>query len=1048
MANANETTVKFKADISSLKKGIQQANRQIRLANSEFKASSAGLDDWNSSADGVNAKLTQLSSILDAEKSKLANLEKQYELTAAAEGETSRGAQELLIKVNNQRAAVAKTEKEITKYTARLEEINSSAGNAESGTEDLRTASEKLTDTIAEQEKSLSGLKAEYANVALSQGESSSEAQELARQITALSNELNENKNKLAAAESAADKFDTSLDDVKDGSDTASDGFTIMKGALAALVADGISKATQAFKDLLTETSKASNSLQVQTGASTEEMQQFNAEMNDLYKHNYGESLQDIADSMAKVVQNSKETDPSKIKELTKNALILKDSFGFDVAESMRAVNMLMDQFGVNGDEAFNLIAQGAQNGLDKNGDLLDTINEYGVHYAQQGYNAEQFFNSLENGAAAGTFSIDKLGDAMKEFGIRSKDTANSTTEGFSLIGLDADTMRDKFAAGGNSAQEATAQTLDALFSMDDQVKQNQAGVDLFGTMWEDLGSDGVKALMDVNGEADKTADTMADIDSIKCDDVGSSLTELGRIIKVDVIQPIVNDVLPNIKTFIDKVKNLKQTFSDLSPVIAAVGTALAGLAITAMIGNFAKMIALIKSWTVVTKLQAVAQTALNVAMNMNPIGIVISLVAGLVAAFMVLWKKSDKFRAFWIGMWDKIKTAFSAVVTWFKTNWQTLITFLMNPIAGLFKYFYEHFDGFREFVDNFVAQIKAFFAGLWQGIKDIFTPVIEWFTTLFTSLWEGIKAIFTPVIEWFSELFSSVFQTISDIFNNLVVFFSGIWEIIKAIFTPVVEWFKEVFQSAWDGIKNIWGAVTEFFSGIWSGIKSVFSSIGGWFSGKFTSAWNGIKKAWGAVGTFFSGVWTAIKQPFSTVASWFKNTFKKAWEGVKNVFSTGGKIFDGIKDGISNVFTTVVNGIIKGINKVISVPFDAINSAIDWVRDLEIAGFNPFDDLETITVPQIPELAKGGVLKKGQTGYLEGDGDEAVVPLQKNTGWLDEIAARLREKLDSKGGVISGGKGSATVVNNFYQTNNSPKSLSRLEIYRQSKNLLSAKGV
>ena len=116
---------------------------------------------------------------------------------------------------------------------------------------------------------------------------------------------------------------------------------------------------------------------------------------------------------------------------------------------------MLMDQFGISGEEAFNLIAQGAQNGLDKNGDLLDSINEYSVHYKQLNFTAEEFFNSMINGAESGTFSVDKLGDAVKEFGIRVKDTADSTTEGFELIGLDANKMRKEFAKGGEAASKA-----------------------------------------------------------------------------------------------------------------------------------------------------------------------------------------------------------------------------------------------------------------------------------------------------------------------------------------------------------------------------------------------------------------------------------------------------------------------------------------------------------------------------------------------------------------------------------------------------------------
>ena len=218
-------------------------------------------------------------------------------------------------------------------------------------------------------------------------------------------------------------------------------------------------------------------------------------QISELYKNNYGESLSDIADAMAQVAQTSKETDPSKIQELTQNAIILRDTFGFEVNETMRAANMLMDQFGMTGDEAFNLIAQGAQNGLNKNDDLLDSINEYSVHYKQLGYTGEEFFNSLENGAAAGTFSVDKLGDAMKEFGIRTKDTATSTDEAYGLLNMNADEMRMRFAAGGESAQQATNDVLTALFNMDDAVVQNQAGVNLFGTMWEDLGDGWCKSI-------------------------------------------------------------------------------------------------------------------------------------------------------------------------------------------------------------------------------------------------------------------------------------------------------------------------------------------------------------------------------------------------------------------------------------------------------------------------------------------------------------------------------------------------------------------------
>ena len=102
MPKDNETTTKFKVDISELKSNFQEAQRQIRLANSEFKAATAGMTDWGKSADGISAKLGQLNKTLDAQKKQLGSLEQQYELVVKTQGEDSKGAQELMIKINNQ----------------------------------------------------------------------------------------------------------------------------------------------------------------------------------------------------------------------------------------------------------------------------------------------------------------------------------------------------------------------------------------------------------------------------------------------------------------------------------------------------------------------------------------------------------------------------------------------------------------------------------------------------------------------------------------------------------------------------------------------------------------------------------------------------------------------------------------------------------------------------------------------------------------------------------------------------------------------------------
>lgn len=168
-------------------------------------------------------------------------------------------------------------------------------------------------------------------------------------------------------------------------------------------------------------------------------------------------------------------------------------------------------------------------------------------------------------------------------------------------------------------------------------------------------------------------------------------------------------------------------------------------------------------------------------------------------------------------------------------------------------------------------------------------------------------------------------------------------WDSIKAILVKVWSWIKEKvvdpvkngFVSAGNYIKEKWTKIKEFFSNLWNGML------------------NGAKSTW-----------EGIKRVFSTVASFFKSIFSSAWEGVKKVFSVGGKIFDGIKEGILSGFKTIVNAIIGGINKVVSIPFNGINTALKKIRDVEFLGISPFKKIiKTINVPQIPKLATGAVI-------------------------------------------------------------------------------------
>lgn len=635
MANKKENpTTKFKIDLSEFKRNIADANRQIRLVNSEFKKSTAGLDDWGKSTDGVSEKLKALNKVTELEKTKLTNLEKQYELVAKEQGENSKSAQDLQIKINNQSATVAKAENQIKKYSEKLADLKAKE-------DESKSASEKLKSEIESQSKKVDELKQSYINAVLEQGKNSESAKKLKEELLKLSTSLNDNKEKYASAKNKAEEYAGELKDVGDNAEDLDGSFTVAKGAMSTFVADGVEVVLDKLKEMVTDIGSvetAYNNFSNQTGIQGKELQKYKGVLDDLYDDGMGDSYEDLSETLAQIVQTTKETDPSKIKELANNALVMRDTFGFDVQESMRAVNMLMDQFGVSGEEAFNLIVQGAQNGLNKNDDLLDSINEYAVHYKQLGYNADEFFNSLKNGTDTGTFSVDKLGDAMKEFGIRTKDTATSTDEGFQLVGLNANKMRKEFAKGGKSAQSATKKTLKALFSMDNQVKQNQAGVDLFGTMWEDLGIDGVKALMNVNGQADKTKKSMEKINDVAYDDVDSRLKVLYRTVQTKLIKPILKDFLPDVE---DGIEWTIDNLPTIGTIAKTVGGYLLSIFIGKKVSSFATQITnLITTFSTLrstTEGLTTAQKLLNIAQSSNPIGAIVTIAGTLVTTFMAL---------------------------------------------------------------------------------------------------------------------------------------------------------------------------------------------------------------------------------------------------------------------------------------------------------------------------------------------------------------------------------------------------------------------------
>lgn len=346
------------------------------------------------------------------------------------------------------------------------------------------------------------------------------------------------------------------------------------------------------------------------------------------------------------------------------------------------------------------------------------------------------------------------------------------------------------------------------------------------------------------------------------------------------------------------------------------------------------------------------------------------------------------------IGIVQAIPQIIMALIEALPTVIQSILEGLWNALPllleGIISIVGEIGTAIWDILSGFFTALGEWFGGLWESIKTIFAPVVEWFGNLFSTIWNSIVSVFSTVGSW---VYDNIIAPVAN-------FFKGLWEgIVSAFHTVIDPWIEIIKRAATLVYNTIIVPIKNFFTDLWNSIVGIFSKVSGWFTDNIaTPIKNIFSNIWNAMKNGASNAWEGIKSVFSKVTDWFKNIFSKAWQAVKNVFSTGGKIFDGIKDGIVNAFKTVVNAIIRGINKVIKVPFDGINWALEKIRGINILGVEPFGWISTINTPQIPELEKGGVLKKGQVGLLEGKGDEAVVPLEKNTGWIRNVATQIHD--------------------------------------------------
>ncbi len=384
-----------------------------------------------------------------------------------------------------------------------------------------------------------------------------------------------------------ADRMARALGGVQDGVEETGNaalktGDIIKANLISEVVTQGLQQLGEALKNAAVHTIEVAdglnssvNKIAAATNASSEDTERLKGVVEQIYSDNFGESFDNIADSVAKIKQNLGDLDDKSLVNVTESAYALQDVFGYAVDESSRAARAIVQNFNVSAAEAYDYIARGAQNGLDFSGELLDSISEYSVHFKKLGLSLDDMFNIMQKGADSGAFKLDSIGDAIKEVSISAVDGSDTTKHAFEAVGLSADKMAEMFSKGGESASEAFYMTIQALAEMDDLQEQETAGVELFKTLWEDLSKGVVLAMSDISDSAYDCAGAMDGIKDVNYDDLSNSVDTLKRQIDL-LIQPIGESLIPILDEAADTVTELAQE-GDIKEIAVGVGNFISG---------------------------------------------------------------------------------------------------------------------------------------------------------------------------------------------------------------------------------------------------------------------------------------------------------------------------------------------------------------------------------------------------------------------------------------------------------------------------------------
>lgn len=716
-------------------------------------------------------------------------------------------------------------------------------------------------------------------------------------------------------------------------------GVTAVAGAIG-----GMALAIKTGVNQAVELDDAMAKFQAQTGASSNEMSKFKNIARDVWSNNFGEDVSDVADMMGRVKQQMQGISDVDLKNVTEDLLTLRDTFDMDENETLRGAQQLMKQFGITSQEAFDLMATGAQNGLNKSDELGDNISEYSGKFAQAGYSADEYFQLMQNGLDGGAYNLDKVNDAINEVTTRLVD---GTIEG-ALDSFDTKTQ-DVFKAWqeGRATQKDVVNAIveDISKTTNEQEKLNKSAT-AFGTMGEDFNAGFIQSLTTVGNKYKDVEGAMDKVKEIANGGLKNALSGLGRAF-LDSFTPIGELITPILAGIIGlitvAIQGIQQGFAKVGDVISNVLSKIDTSGITELTSQVSEVLA--------PAFDEVRKAIEQMKVALEPIAK--EIIGKIGSAIQNVVNQAQKILSV-VGppILAIIKMIIQTVVSMIP-----VITSILQVVGSVVSGIISFINMVVTYVGTAIATILGFIMPIVQIVATIVANIWSVILTVAQNIWSKVSEVVTAIIGFVSNLF----KTVSDIINN-------IWSKIQDSMNKVRDKVQGVIDNINKYFNNVKSTVSDVFNGIWSKVQGVMDNVGN----KISNVLQGIQNSWSGLKGFVSGV------------------------------------FGGIEGAVSSLVGSVkgmVNGVIGGINGAIGI----------------------INKIPGVHIGRIPRLERGGVLKRGQIGLLEGNGAEAVVPLEKNKAWIRAVAKDMAQIMPS----VTTNNNGQTI--NFYNKVQSPDEIARM---------------